>query len=86
MFKTLLCVMAMLLAQAAVAQNYPSQPIRMIAPFPPGGSVDIMARLISEPLAAQLGGRSSSTTAAAPPATSAWRPRRAPSPTATPSC
>jgi tripartite-type tricarboxylate transporter receptor subunit TctC len=29
----------------------------MIAPFPPGGSVDIMARLIGEPLAAQLGGR-----------------------------
>jgi tripartite-type tricarboxylate transporter receptor subunit TctC len=41
----------------AAAQPYPSQPIRLIAPFPPGGSVDIMARLISEPLAAQLGGK-----------------------------
>ena len=41
----------------AFAQSYPSQPIRLIAPFPPGGSVDIMARLIADPVAAQLGGR-----------------------------
>jgi tripartite-type tricarboxylate transporter receptor subunit TctC len=42
------------LALPAAAQ-YPNQPIRMIAPFPPGGSVDIMARLIGEPLGRQLG-------------------------------
>jgi tripartite-type tricarboxylate transporter receptor subunit TctC len=41
----------------ASAQAYPSQPIRMISPFPPGGSVDIIGRLIADPLAAQLGGR-----------------------------
>ena len=41
----------------ATAQTYPSQPIRMISPFPPGGSVDIMARLIGDPLGNQLGTR-----------------------------
>src|SRR5207253_6927299 len=45
------------LAGTAAAQNYPAQPIKMISPFPPGGSVDIMARLIADPLAAQLNGR-----------------------------
>jgi len=54
----LLCAsLGLPLALAAAAQPYPSQPIRLIAPFPPGGSVDIMARLISEPLGAQLGGK-----------------------------
>jgi tripartite-type tricarboxylate transporter receptor subunit TctC len=45
------------LSLQAAAQSYPSQPIRMIAPFPPGGSVDIMARLIGDPLDRQLGQR-----------------------------
>ena len=45
------------LAGSVAAQTYPSQPIRLIAPFPPGGSVDITARLIAEPLGAQLGQR-----------------------------
>ena len=50
----LLFVSLLLLAEGAAAQTFPSQPIRLIAPFPPGGSVDIMARLIAEPLAQQL--------------------------------
>jgi tripartite-type tricarboxylate transporter receptor subunit TctC len=44
-------------AGVASAQAYPAQPIRMISPFPPGGSVDIIGRLIADPLAAQLNGR-----------------------------
>ena len=57
MLRSLTVVLALALACPAAAQTWPSQPIRLIAPFPPGGSVDITARLISEPLASQLGVR-----------------------------
>lgn len=41
-------------AQGA-AGDYPNRPIRMIVPFPPGGAADSTARMISEPMAKQLG-------------------------------
>ncbi len=40
---------------SAQAQSFPSQPIKLIAPFPPGGSVDITSRMIAEPLGRKLG-------------------------------
>src|SRR5687768_15293279 len=48
---------ALLLALAgfAEAQSYPSQSIKLIVPWPPGGGVDTSARLTSQPLAARLG-------------------------------
>ncbi len=43
------------LAPGVGAQAYPAKPIRWIVPFPPGGSVDGVARRIGPPLAASLG-------------------------------
>jgi tripartite-type tricarboxylate transporter receptor subunit TctC len=43
------------LASAATAQTYPNRPIRMIAPFPAGGLVDVLARAVGEELARTLG-------------------------------
>jgi tripartite-type tricarboxylate transporter receptor subunit TctC len=39
----------------AAAQNYPTKPVRLIVPFPPGGSNDIVGRLIAEELTQKLG-------------------------------
>jgi tripartite-type tricarboxylate transporter receptor subunit TctC len=43
------------LASAASAQTYPNRPIRMIAPFPAGGLVDVLARAVGDELAKSLG-------------------------------
>ena len=40
---------------AFAQQSYPSRPIRMIVPYPPGGPTDIMGRLTSEVLSKRLG-------------------------------
>ena len=37
-----------LLANVAIAQNYPDKPVTMIAPFPAGGSVDLVARAVAQ--------------------------------------
>jgi tripartite-type tricarboxylate transporter receptor subunit TctC len=40
---------------AAPAQSYPDRPIKMIVPFPPGGPVDVTARIVTQALAPILG-------------------------------
>jgi tripartite-type tricarboxylate transporter receptor subunit TctC len=46
---------ASVLAGPALAQSYPTQTIRIIAGFPPGGGIDISARLMTDPLKDALG-------------------------------
>jgi len=42
-------------AGVALAQTYPAKPIRLIAPFPPGGSVDVVGRMLAARLTESLG-------------------------------
>jgi len=54
--RSLILLLILLLPGLAAAQDaYPSRPVRFILPFPPGGPTDILGRLISERLTAQLG-------------------------------
>ena len=56
--KTLLVLLAVAVSAAALpvsAQKYPTKPIRLIVPFPPGGGTDIMSRALSTPISQSLG-------------------------------
>jgi tripartite-type tricarboxylate transporter receptor subunit TctC len=45
----------MSLSQSVFAEDYPNKPIQLLVPFAPGGTTDIVARVIAEPLTKILG-------------------------------
>src|SRR5437667_11288604 len=49
------CIAGMAWALALHAQTYPSRPIRLIVPFPPGGSSDGVARIVVQKFSEGLG-------------------------------
>jgi tripartite-type tricarboxylate transporter receptor subunit TctC len=57
--KTVLLLAAAISVSAVVpnawSQKYPSRPIRLVAPFPPGGGVDMLSRIIAVPVSESLG-------------------------------
>jgi tripartite-type tricarboxylate transporter receptor subunit TctC len=46
---------AFALAAAAHAQSYPNRPVQIVVPYPPGGTVDVVARIVAQGLSSQMG-------------------------------
>jgi tripartite-type tricarboxylate transporter receptor subunit TctC len=48
-------LLLMMVANLAIAQTYPARPVKLIIPFPPGGSNDVVGRVIAAQLSERLG-------------------------------
>jgi tripartite-type tricarboxylate transporter receptor subunit TctC len=53
--KSGLLAIAIVAAPIAWAQDYPVKPIRLVAPFSPGGATDVLARIVGQKIAERLG-------------------------------
>lgn len=50
-----IAVLAIVVASAAIAQSYPARVVRVVVAYPPGGSIDVVTRLVNQRLATALG-------------------------------
>ena len=50
-----LAALAVAFSTATVAQEYPSRPVRVIVPYPPGGPTDVIVRVVANRLSESLG-------------------------------
>ncbi len=48
-------MLSLLSVSGAMSQNYPNRPIRIVAPFPPGGGLDMVSRALAQRMSAPLG-------------------------------
>src|SRR5471032_3158689 len=55
MLRLLYCLICCSLIASAHAQNYPAKPIRMIVPWPPGGTTDILGRVLGQKISESWG-------------------------------
>jgi tripartite-type tricarboxylate transporter receptor subunit TctC len=53
--RTIVGAVLSVMAAGVLAQTYPSRPIRMLIPFPPGGGADIAGRIVGQKLSERLG-------------------------------
>ena len=53
--KSLLAISTLTLATGVAAQGYPNRPVKVIIPFPPGGTLDIVGRMLAQKLGDALG-------------------------------
>lgn len=53
--RTAIGAAALALATSGIAQTYPNKAVRVVIPFPPGGTLDVVGRMLGQKLSEQMG-------------------------------